>query len=50
MPRNEDEMRQRAAEFAAIADFPRCIGAIDGTHVKHNSPGGDIVRIYTIGY
>lgn len=29
MPRNENEMRQRAAEFASISDFPRCIGAID---------------------
>lgn len=39
MPHNENEMRQRAAEFASISDFPRCIGAID-------SPGGEISEAF----
>lgn len=46
MPRNEQECMQKAAGFAALADFPRCIGAIDCTHVKIISPGGDIVGVF----
>lgn len=44
--RNEQECMQKAAGFAALADFPRCIGAIDCTHVKIISPGGDIVGVF----
>lgn len=43
MPESEEECLVKAAEFAAIAGFPRCIGAIDCTHAKIASPGGNIV-------
>lgn len=45
MPQTEEERLSKAAAFAEIADFPRCIGAIDCTHVKIVSPGGEIVQI-----
>lgn len=47
MPRNEQECLQKAAAFAALAGFPRCIGAIDCTHVKISSPGGEIVSVFS---
>lgn len=47
MPRNEQECLAKAAAFAEIDGFPRCIGAIDCTHVKIASPGGEIVRRIT---
>lgn len=43
MPRNEAECLAKAFAFANIAGFPRCIGAIDCTHVKIASPGGEVV-------
>lgn len=43
MPRSPQECFAKAIAFADIADFPQCIGAIDCTHVKIASPGGDIV-------
>lgn len=46
MPRNETEMRAAAAAFYAIAKFPRTIGAIDCTHIKIQSPGGDNAEVY----
>lgn len=36
-----DEVQQVITEFYSISRFPRCIGAIDCTHVKIQSPGGD---------
>lgn len=42
MPRTERECLMKATAFVNIAGFPRCIGAIDCTHVKISSPGGDI--------
>lgn len=33
MPRTEQERLVKATAFAELADFPRCIGAIDCTHV-----------------
>lgn len=44
MPATEQECLVKAADFADIAGFPRCIGAIDCTHIRINSPGGEIVR------
>lgn len=46
MPATEQECLMKAAGLAEIAAFPRCIGAIDCTHIKINSPGGEIVRIF----
>lgn len=45
MPQTENERLVKAAAFAEIADFPRCIGAIDCTHIRMFSPGGDIVSV-----
>lgn len=40
-PYTDAEKKAVAQEFFAKAKFPRCIGAIDCTHVKIQSPGGD---------
>lgn len=45
MPRTEGECLAKALGMAEIADFPRCIGAIDCSYIKMNSPGGLIVSI-----
>ncbi|KAK5650446.1 hypothetical protein RI129_001475 [Pyrocoelia pectoralis] len=42
----EAEMDIAAQEFHAIASFPRTIGAIDGTLIRINSPGGVDAEIY----
>lgn len=39
MPRNELEIAEAQNKFYEIAGFPRVIGAIDGTHVRIQSPG-----------
>ncbi|KAK5645553.1 hypothetical protein RI129_001869 [Pyrocoelia pectoralis] len=46
MPSTEDEMASNSAEFYNIARFPKCIGAVDCTHIKITSPGGDEPEIY----
>ncbi|XP_026736450.1 putative nuclease HARBI1 [Trichoplusia ni] len=46
MPITEDEQRQAALKFYDIARFPRIIGAIDCTHVRMKSPGGETAEIY----
>lgn len=45
MPQNEEIFVVRQA-FYDIAKFPRCIGAIDGTHIKIQSPGGENAEIF----
>ncbi|XP_072400497.1 uncharacterized protein [Diabrotica undecimpunctata] len=40
MYETNDEMVQAPEEFYAIARFPRCIGAIDCTLIRIDSPGG----------
>lgn len=40
MPENIDEVTEARQGFYNIARFPRCIGAIDCTHVRIQSPGG----------
>lgn len=39
MPRNNDIQSVRQG-FFSISRFPRCIGAVDCTHIKIQSPGG----------
>lgn len=46
MPRTEQERLAKATAFAELADFPRCIGAIDCTHIRIISPGGDISEAF----
>ena len=50
MPRTNEERLQKKTSFARLGNFPRCIGAIDCTHVRIISPGGDIVRTYLLLY
>lgn len=43
MPETENERGAAATLFYRFAQFPRTIGAIDCTHVKVQSPGGQLV-------
>lgn len=40
-PRNVPELDRQVQEFAGIAEFPKVIGVIDGTHVKNLAPSED---------
>lgn len=46
MPRTEEEQQAAKRDFFNLSNFPRVIGAIDCTHVKIISPGGDNAEIY----
>ncbi|KAJ3653970.1 hypothetical protein Zmor_013188 [Zophobas morio] len=46
MPATEDDCRRNSNQFHTIARFPKCIGALDCTHVKIASPGGEEPEIY----
>ncbi|CAI6371601.1 unnamed protein product [Macrosiphum euphorbiae] len=46
MPSNDNEISDLQTRFHLKAKFPRCIGAIDCTHVKISSPGGDNAENY----
>lgn len=46
MPSSEEEIVNTASEFYTIAKFPKVIGAVDCTHIKIQSPGGDDAEIY----
>lgn len=46
MPRSDEELASVAAGMYRFARFPRCIGSIDCTHVKIQSPGGDRAEYY----
>lgn len=46
MPEAEEEIREISQQFYNIARFPKCVGALDCTHVKIVSPGGDNAEIY----
>jgi hypothetical protein len=46
MYQNRTEMERTAEEFYEIAMFPRVIGAIDGTLIRIDSPGGDDAEIF----
>lgn len=45
-PTTDDEIRQVRQDFFNIAKFPSCIGAIDCTHIKIRSPGGNDAEIF----
>lgn len=46
MPSNEDERAVVRTGFFNIASLPRCIDALDCTHVKVQSPGGINAETY----
>lgn len=46
MPQTEAEMVAASEAFYKFARFPRTIGAIDCTHIKIQSPGGDAAENY----
>lgn len=45
-PETAEEIADVRRKFYNIAKFPRCIGAVDCTHVKIQSPGGENAEIY----
>lgn len=45
-PTTDAEIRQVRQDFFNIAKFPSCIGAIDCTHIKIRSPGGNDAEIF----
>ncbi|XP_050065338.1 putative nuclease HARBI1 [Aphis gossypii] len=46
MPDHHCSIQETRLKFYNIARFPRIIGAIDCTHVKLQSPGGNIAEVY----
>ncbi|XP_022920357.2 putative nuclease HARBI1 [Onthophagus taurus] len=46
MPSNTEEILAVQNQFYGIAAFPRIIGAIDCTHIKIQSPGGEDAEVY----
>lgn len=45
-PSTEAEIDNICQRFFTIAKFPRCVGAIDCTHVRIRSPGGPNAEVY----
>jgi hypothetical protein len=45
-PRNAQEISETQMDFYRIARFPKVIGAVDCTHIKIRSPGGDHAEYY----
>lgn len=45
-PSNEDDIKKVKQDFYNIAKFPVVVGAMDCTHVKIKSPGGDNAEVY----
>lgn len=46
MPEHDVALRKVSQGFYHISRFPKCIGALDCTHVKILSPGGDEAELY----
>lgn len=46
MPSTRDEISRVKQRFYTIARFPNCIGALDCTHVKIQSPGGEQAELF----
>lgn len=45
-PDNAEEVNKIQQDFYDVASFPRVLGAIDCTHVRIQSPGGDDAEVY----
>lgn len=45
-PTTAEEVETVKQGFYRIEKFPMCIGAIDCTHIKIRSPGGDNAELY----
>ena len=45
MPETPEELQKNQLEFYAKARFPRVIGAVDGTHIRIQSPGNLITLL-----
>lgn len=45
-PNNENDIEQIKQDFYNIAKFPMVVGALDCTHIKIRSPGGDNAEAY----
>ncbi|XP_050506243.1 putative nuclease HARBI1 [Diabrotica virgifera virgifera] len=46
MPKNPRDVTMAKQGFYAVANFPGVIGAIDCTHIRINSPGGENSELY----
>lgn len=46
MPQSVEEMAEGSLAFYNIAKFPRTIGALDCTHVRIQSPGGENAKLF----
>ncbi|XP_018569031.1 putative nuclease HARBI1 [Anoplophora glabripennis] len=46
MPTNINSIRATQQNFYDVANFPRVIGAVDGTHCRIISPGGDDPEVF----
>lgn len=46
MPENEREILEAKAMFSRVDGFPLIVGAIDGTHMRVQSFGGDTAELY----
>ncbi|XP_028177738.1 putative nuclease HARBI1 [Ostrinia furnacalis] len=46
LPRGSEAIRKTQEEFYKIARFPRVISAIDGTHIRIQSPGGNTAEVF----
>lgn len=46
MPQTEEEIQTHQLQFYEIARFPRVIGAVDGSHIRIQSPGRFLTQIH----
>nr|CAI5818940.1 unnamed protein product [Callosobruchus analis] len=46
MPQTEQERRDEATKFYSFGHPPNIIGAVDCTHIKMQSPGGNLAEVY----
>lgn len=45
-PVTHEQVLKTQSRFFRIAKFPTCVGAVDGTHVRIQSPGGDNSELF----